>query len=82
MKLFLAHARGGNGRCNWFLPMRRRAHALLLDCLRDERAQGVTEYGVLVGVFALGALVTLIATGDRCRLFLQLLDRRLDVVSR
>jgi Flp pilus assembly pilin Flp len=52
-----------------------------LDCLRDERAQGVTEYGVLIGVFALGVMGALLATGDRCRLFLELMNHRLGRVG-
>ena len=59
--------------------MRLAAHARSL--MLDDRAQAVTEYGVLVGVFALGLIGVLIATGDRCRWVLQIMDRRLGGVG-
>ena len=35
--------------------------------LEDESGQGMTEYAVLVGTLALGAIVTLTAIGGRLR---------------
>lgn len=39
----------------------------LSQALRDERAQGMTEYAILLGTIALGAIVTLTALGSRIR---------------
>ena len=33
----------------------------------DETAQGMTEYAILIGTLALGAIVTLLAIGTRLR---------------
>ena len=35
--------------------------------LADESAQGMTEYAILIGTLALGAIVTLLAIGTRLR---------------
>lgn len=37
------------------------------NMLADESAQGMTEYAILVGTLALGAIVTLTAIGSRIR---------------
>jgi len=41
--------------------------AVLRTFLADESAQGMTEYAILVGTLALGAIVTLLAIGTRLR---------------
>ena len=35
--------------------------------LHDESGQGITEYAILIGTLALGAIVTLLAVGTRLR---------------
>jgi len=35
--------------------------------LADESGQGMTEYAILVGTLALGAILTLVAIGSRIR---------------
>ena len=35
--------------------------------LEDESGQGMTEYAILIGTLALGAVVTLLAIGTRLR---------------
>ena len=39
----------------------------LTNLLLDDRAQGMTEYAILIGTLALGAIVTLLAIGTRLR---------------
>ena len=41
--------------------------ALLKKLIEDESAQGMTEYAILIGTLALGAVVTLLAIGTRLR---------------
>ncbi len=38
---------------------------VLKALLQDESGQGMTEYAILIGTLALGAIVTLIAIGTR-----------------
>ena len=40
---------------------------LLKNLLVDDSAQGMTEYAILIGTLALGAIVTLLAIGTRLR---------------
>lgn len=40
---------------------------LLEKLVRDDSAQGMTEYAILIGTLALGAIVTLLAIGTRLR---------------
>jgi Flp pilus assembly pilin Flp len=40
---------------------------LLKTLLLDESGQGMTEYAILIGTLALGAVVTLLAIGTRLR---------------
>ena len=40
---------------------------MLKQMLNDESGQGMTEYAILVGTLALGAIVTLTAIGGRLR---------------
>ena len=40
---------------------------MLGNILRDESGQGMTEYAILIGTLALGAVVTLLAIGTRLR---------------
>jgi Flp pilus assembly pilin Flp len=35
--------------------------------IHDDSAQGMTEYAILIGTLALGAVVTLLAVGTRLR---------------
>ena len=35
--------------------------------VRDENGQGMTEYAILIGTLALGAIVTLLAIGTQLR---------------
>ena len=39
----------------------------LLTLLFDESGQGMTEYAILIGTLALGAIVTLLAIGTNLR---------------
>jgi len=39
----------------------------LKNLLLDDRAQGMTEYAILIGTLALGAIVTLLAIGTKLR---------------
>jgi len=39
----------------------------LRHLLADERGQGMTEYAILVGTIALGAILTLVAIGSRIK---------------
>jgi Flp pilus assembly pilin Flp len=41
--------------------------SLLTHLVTDERGQGMTEYAILIGTLALGAIVTLLAIGTRLR---------------
>lgn len=41
--------------------------AVLRRLLRDESGQGMTEYAILIGTLALGAIVTLLLIGTRIR---------------
>jgi Flp pilus assembly pilin Flp len=38
---------------------------MIRQLLHDESGQGMTEYAILIGTLALGAIVTLIAIGTR-----------------
>jgi len=40
---------------------------LLKTLVLDESGQGMTEYAILIGTLALGAIVTLLAIGTRLR---------------
>jgi Flp pilus assembly pilin Flp len=40
---------------------------LVKRLLEDESAQGMTEYAILIGTLALGAIVTLLAIGTRLK---------------
>jgi Flp pilus assembly pilin Flp len=40
---------------------------LLKTLVVDESGQGMTEYAILIGTLALGAIVTLLAIGTRLR---------------
>ena len=40
---------------------------LLKKLLADDSGQGMTEYAILIGTLALGAIVTLLAIGTRLR---------------
>ena len=40
---------------------------MLHKLIFDESAQGMTEYAILIGTLALGAVVTLLAIGTRLR---------------
>jgi Flp pilus assembly pilin Flp len=40
---------------------------VLKTLLLDESGQGMTEYAILIGTLALGAVVTLLAIGTRLR---------------
>ncbi len=39
----------------------------LQNLITDESAQGMTEYAILIGTLALGAVVTLLAIGTRLK---------------
>ena len=41
--------------------------AVVKTLLFDESGQGMTEYAILIGTLALGAIVTLLAIGTRLR---------------
>lgn len=41
--------------------------AVVKTLLLDESGQGMTEYAILIGTLALGAIVTLLAIGTRLR---------------
>jgi len=41
--------------------------AVVKALLTDESGQGMTEYAILIGTLALGAIVTLLAIGTRLR---------------
>jgi Flp pilus assembly pilin Flp len=40
---------------------------LFANLLADESGQGMTEYAILVGTLALGAILTLVAIGSRIK---------------
>jgi Flp pilus assembly pilin Flp len=40
---------------------------LVKSLLRDESGQGMTEYAILIGTLALGAIVALLAIGTQVR---------------
>ena len=44
-----------------------RAVTTLNRLLRDDCAQGMTEYAILIGTLALGAVVTLLAIGTKLK---------------
>ena len=41
--------------------------AVVKTLLADESGQGMTEYAILIGTLALGAIVTLLAIGTRLK---------------
>ena len=48
--------------------------------LHDESGQGMTEYAILIGTLALGAVVTLLAIGTRLRQVLSNVQTQLNSV--
>ena len=48
--------------------------------LADESGQGMTEYAILVGTLALGAIVTLTAIGGKLRTVFNNVNTQLDSV--
>lgn len=53
---------------------------MIKTLLLDESAQGMTEYAILIGTLALGAIVTLVAIGGRIRTVFNNVQTQLNTV--